>query len=155
MRPARYALPGSLVSSHQADFELCDNEVHNNQTSTDEVRRWAERNAREFTDHFAVADVGQSITACTDQLQRARSTAEFQAIAEAVVGDGRSGLGALSQFLQTAADWCERHHEPGIADHYRVYARRLASLGDNLTDLGEDHLLIAYRRAQRTKCIDP
>ncbi|RSO06967.1 hypothetical protein DMH18_26340 [Streptomyces sp. WAC 06783] len=134
---------------HQSVFGPSDNAVRNNQVSVDELHRWAERSAREFTDHLAVADAGRSITAWTDQLHRARTAAEFQAVAEAVVGDGNSGLGALHQFLETAAEWCERHQEPGIADHYRVYARRLASLGEHLTDLGEDHLLDAYRRAHR------
>ncbi|WP_053803645.1 hypothetical protein [Streptomyces rimosus] len=137
------------MSPHQSGFEPSDNAVRNSQVSVDELHRWAARSAREFTDRLAVADAGRNITAWTDQLHRARTASEFQAVAEAVVGDGRSGLGALHQFLETAAEWCERHQEPGIADHYRVYARRLASLGEHLMDLGDDHLLDAYRRAHR------
>ncbi|MDT0382322.1 hypothetical protein RM572_26540 [Streptomyces sp. DSM 42041] len=79
----------------------------------------------------------------TLQLERARTAAEFQAIAEAVLGDGRSALGALHQFLECAAEWCDKH-EPDLAARYRSGASELAQLGAQLADLGEDHLARTY-----------
>ncbi|MFB7270771.1 hypothetical protein [Streptomyces sp. NPDC056244] len=63
---------------------------------------------------------------------------------EAVLGDGHSALGALYQFLETAAEWCERNEAPDIARRYRVDASRLAELGNQLAHLGEEHLAHTY-----------
>ncbi|OKH99029.1 hypothetical protein A6A06_25895 [Streptomyces sp. CB02923] len=51
---------------HQYDFEPYDNAVRNNQISADELHRWAERSAREFTDRLAVADAGNGPKADPD-----------------------------------------------------------------------------------------
>lgn len=83
-------------------------------------------------------------------MDRARTAAEFQAIAEAVLGDGRSALGALHQFLECAAEWCDKH-EPDLAARYRSGASDFAQLGTQLADLGEDHLARTYAPTPRTR----
>ncbi|MDX3855668.1 hypothetical protein [Streptomyces sp. AK02-01A] len=91
-----------------------------------------------------MAEAGQSITAWTDHLHRARSAAEFQAVTDAVLGDGHSALGALHQFLEAAAEWCDRNKEPEIARSYNAAASRLGGLGNQLAYLAEDHLARTY-----------
>jgi hypothetical protein len=112
------------LSLPHTDFGLYDNvgrsteqiNAHRgNRPTTDDLHRWAAYDAKEFTDALTIEDAGQSIIAWTDQLYRVRTTAEFQAVAIAVLGDGHSRLGELHQFLETAAEWCERNQEPGIA----------------------------------------
>ncbi|WP_258528065.1 hypothetical protein [Streptomyces sp. NBRC 110611] len=114
------------------DFELYDNvgrsteqisAYRTNRPTADDLHRWAAYNAKQFTDALTIEDAGQSITAWTHQLYRVRTTAEFQAVAQAVLGDGHSGLGELHQFLETAAEWCERNQEPDIAAPTRRSSR--------------------------------
>lgn len=136
------------MSPSHPDFELYDNvgrtteQIHAYNTglpTSDDLRRWAAHDAQEFTNSITAGDAGQSTTAWTDHLHRARTTAQFQTVANAVLGDGPSALGALHQFLETAADWCEHHEEANIAHRYRTSAQRLAELGDQLAYLGEAH----------------
>ncbi|MEU3188426.1 hypothetical protein ABZ707_30165 [Streptomyces sp. NPDC006923] len=115
-----------------------------NSPTSDDLYRCAARDARGFSDSLTLAEAGQSITAWTDQLHRVRSAAEFQAVTEAVLGDGHSALGALHQFLEAAAEWCERHAEPEIARGYNAGASHLDGLGTQLAYLGEDHLARTY-----------
>lgn len=137
------------------DFELHKNMGHSteqvsahrdNRPTSDDLHRWAAYDAKKFTSSLTIEAAGQSIAAWTDQLYRVRTTAEFQAVATAVLGDGHSGLGELHQFLETAAQWCERNHEPGIAQRYRRHAEQLSELGDQLSYLTDDHLAATYRR---------
>lgn len=143
------------MSLSHPDFEPDDNlgrsteqinAYRGNRPTTDDLHRWAAHDAKHFTDALTIEDAGQSITAWTHQLYRARTTAEFQAVATAVLGDGHSSLGELHQFLETAAEWCERHQEQGIAQRYRQHAEELSELGDQLSYLTDDHLANTYRR---------
>ncbi|WP_371665757.1 hypothetical protein OG306_29525 [Streptomyces sp. NBC_01241] len=76
-------------------------------------------------------------------------------VAQAVLGDGHSGLGELHLFLETAAEWCERNQEPGFAARYRQHAEELSALGDQLAYLSEDHLASIYRRPNRSAPAQP
>lgn len=57
-----------------------------------------------------------------------------------MLGDGHSALGELHQFLEAAADWCERNQQPSIAERYRRHAEALSELGAQLAYVSEDHL---------------
>ncbi|MEU8482382.1 hypothetical protein [Streptomyces sp. NPDC048641] len=116
----------------------------------DDLHRWAAYDARQFTDSFTLDDAGHSVAAWSDKLHEARTTAEFQSVSLAVLGDGHSALGELHQFLEAAADWCERNQEPSIAARYRQHAEELSELGDQLAYLSEDHLASTYRRPNRS-----
>ncbi|MFJ9033631.1 hypothetical protein ACIRQP_35035 [Streptomyces sp. NPDC102274] len=138
---------------YNPDFDLYDNAgrtteqshaYNTNSPTSDDLHRWAAHDAQEFTDSLAMAAAGQSITAWTDQIPNARSAAEFQAVTEAVLSHEHGALGALHQFLESAAEWCDRNEEPDIARRYRARASRLAELGDQLAYLGEDHLAHTY-----------
>ncbi|MGX1759908.1 hypothetical protein ACWIG5_23875 [Streptomyces lydicus] len=169
--PLRPAQPGTIPPSLQApsrsrpapasallgaflhpDFELYDivgrsteqindYEAH---TPTSGDQYWATFNATEFADSIGLAESGSGINAWADQLHRARNTDDFHAVIEAVLGDGRSALGALYEFLRDAADWCDRNQEPEIAHRYRSSGHELAQLGDQLAILGEDHRACTY-----------
>ncbi|MFF9785090.1 hypothetical protein [Streptomyces nigrescens] len=150
--PSR-AGPSRLGASLHPDFELYDdigrtteqfNAYKTHTPTAGDLHRWATYDAAEFTDSLALAESGSDINAWADQLHRARTTAEFYAVTEAVLGDGTSALGALHEFLENAADWCDRNQEPGIADRYRRSADQLDQLGDQLAILGEDHLARTY-----------
>ncbi|WP_406439100.1 hypothetical protein OHB14_51505 [Streptomyces sp. NBC_01613] len=143
------------MSLSHPDFELYDNvgrtseqiSAHRgNRPTTDDLHRWAARDAQQFTDALTIEDAGQSVIAWSLQLYRARTTAEFQAVATAVLGDEHSALSELHQFLETAAEWCERNHEPKIAERYRRHAEQLSELGDQLSYVTDDHLADTYRR---------
>ncbi|WP_406220715.1 hypothetical protein [Streptomyces decoyicus] len=149
-----------LGASLHPDFELYDNvgrtndQIHaynTNSPTSDDLHRWAAQDAIEFADSLALAEPDQGITACADQLKRARTTAEFHAVTEAVLGDGGSALGALHEFLESAADWCDHNQEPEIATRYRGSAVHLAQLGDQLAFLAEDHLARTYASAPATR----
>lgn len=126
---------------------------HESRPSAEDLQRWAAYNARQFTESFTLADAGHGVTAWADKLHEARTTAEFQAVTSAVLGDGHSALGELHQFLQAAADWCERHHEPRTAERYRQHADELSELGDQLAYLSEDHLANTYPRPNRPAAV--
>ncbi|PIM71280.1 hypothetical protein CTU88_14220 [Streptomyces sp. JV178] len=143
------------MSLPHPDVELYDNvgatteqiNAHRtNRPTADDLHRWAAHDAKDFTDTLTIEDAGQSITAWTDQLYRVRTTAQFQAVAQAVLGDGHSGLGELHQFLQTAAEWCEHNQEPDIAERYQRHAEQLSALGDQLSFVTDDHLAHTYQR---------
>lgn len=121
--------------------------------SADDLHRWAAYDARQFTESFTLADAGHGVPAWSDKLHKARTTAEFQAVTSAVLGDGHSALGELHQFLEATADWCERNQEPSIAERYRRHAEELSELGDQLAYLSEDHLASTYRRPNRPAAI--
>ena len=137
------------------DFELYDNvgrateQIHaynTNSPTFDDLHRWAAHDAKDFTDALRIEDAGQSIAAWTQQLYQVRTSAEFQAVIQSVLGDGHSGLGELHQFLETAAEWCERNREPSIAARYRQHAEHLSALGDQLSYVTDDHLARTYQR---------
>jgi hypothetical protein len=132
------------------DFELYDNvgrtdeQIHaynTNSPTKDDLRRWAARDAKPFTESITAPPAGEAIAAWTGHLTRAGSVAEFTAVTDAVLGDGdHNALAELHLFLETAATWCEQHQEPGLADRYRKTAEGLSALDDQLYHLGEDHL---------------
>jgi hypothetical protein len=143
------------LSLSHPDFELYDNigrtgeqikDHRGNRPPTNDLHRWATHDAKQFADGLAIEDAGQSVIAWTHQLYQVRTTAEFQAVATAVLGEGHSALGELHQFLETAAEWCERNHQPKIAEQYRQHAEQLSELGDQLSYLTDDHLADTYRR---------
>ncbi|NEB09792.1 hypothetical protein G3I32_13115 [Streptomyces coelicoflavus] len=121
--------------------------------SAEDLHRWAAHDARPFTESLTLADAGHGVPAWSDKLHEARTAAEFQAVTSAVLGDGHSALGELHLFLEAAADWCERHQEPRIADRYRRHAQELSELGDQLAYVGEDHLAGIYRRTNRPAAV--
>lgn len=144
------------MSPSHPDVELYDNASRTSEQlsahrgdrpTTDELHRWAAHDAQQFTGAVTIEDAGQSVIAWTRQLYRVRTTAEFQAVATAVLGDGHSALSELHLFLETAAEWCEHNHEPKIAERYRRHAEQLSELGDELSYLTEDHLADTYRSA--------
>ncbi|MFL0025936.1 hypothetical protein ACJBCE_23735 [Streptomyces sp. NBUL23] len=141
------------------EFELYDNigrtteqvTAHSeNQPTVDDLHRWAAYDAREFSASLPTRDPGHSISDWTQQVYRARSATELNTVAQAVLGDGHSGLGELHLFLEAAAEWCERNQEPGFAARYRQHAEELSALGDQLAYLSEDHLASIYRRPNRS-----
>ncbi|AJT62516.1 hypothetical protein T261_0827 [Streptomyces lydicus] len=152
------------MSLPHPDFELYDNvgrtteqinAYRDNRPTTDDLHRWAAHDAKQFTGTLTIEDAGQSITTWTHQLYKARTTAEFQSVAQAVLGDGHSGLGELHQFLQTAAEWCERNQEPAIATRYRQHAEQLSELGEQFSYLTDDHLANTYRRTRTPAPVQP
>ncbi|MFD7862175.1 hypothetical protein [Streptomyces sp. NPDC059783] len=147
------------MSLPHPDFELYDNvgrtteqiTAHRDDRPTaDDLHRWAAHDAREFSTALPDGEPGQSISDWTRHLYRVRTAAELNTVAQAVLGDGRSGLGELHTFLETAAEWCEHNQEPSIAARYRQHAEELSVLGDQLAHLGEDHLASTYRRTNRS-----
>ncbi|MFD7017513.1 hypothetical protein [Streptomyces sp. NPDC059928] len=152
------------MSLPHPDFELYDNAgrtteqiaAHREDRPTaDDLHRWAAYDARLFTASLPAEDAGQSISDWTRQLYRVRTAAELNTVAQAVLGDGHSGLAELHLFLETAAEWCERNQEPGIAARYRQHAEQLSQLGDQLAYLSEDHLASTYRRPHRSAPAQP
>ncbi|MFF7643065.1 hypothetical protein [Streptomyces canus] len=152
------------MSLSHPNFELSDNvgrtgeqikDHRGKRPTTDDLHRWAAHDAKQFTDGLTIEDAGQSVIAWTRQLYRVRTTAEFQAVATAVLGDGHSALSELHQFLETAAEWCERNHEPEIAERYRRHAEQLSELGDELSYLTDDHLADTYRRTHPSAPAQP
>ncbi|WP_371551394.1 hypothetical protein OG266_38430 [Streptomyces sp. NBC_00554] len=126
-----------------------------NRPTTDDLHRWAAHDAQQFTDALTIEDAGHSVIAWTRQLYRVRTTPEFQAVATAVLGDGHSALSELHQFLESAAEWCERNHEPKIAERYRRHAQQLSELADQLSYLTDDHLAGIYRRTHQSAPAQP
>ena len=152
------------MSLPHPDFELYDNvgrtteqiTAHQDDRPTaDDLHRWSAYDAREFSTSLPDDEAGQSITDWTRQLYQVRTAAELNTVTQAVLGDGRSGLGELHTFLETAAEWCEHNHEPGIAARYRRHAEELSALGDQLAYLSEDHLASTYRRTNRSASAQP
>ncbi|SBT93382.1 hypothetical protein GA0115233_106260 [Streptomyces sp. DI166] len=152
------------MSLPHPDFELYDNvgrtieqiTAHRDDRPTaDDLHRWAAHDAREFSTSLPDEEAGKSIIDWTRQLYRARTAAELNTVAQAVLGDGRSGLAELHTFLETAAEWCDHNQEPGIAVRYRQHAEELSALGDRLAYLSEDHLASIYRRTNRSASAQP
>ncbi|MFJ2296843.1 hypothetical protein ACIOG7_35085 [Streptomyces sp. NPDC087894] len=152
------------MSLPHPDFELYDNvgrtteqvTAHReNRPTVDDLHHWAAYDAREFSESLPTGEAGHSISNWTQQVYRARSAAELNTVAQAVLGDGHSGLGELHLFLETAAEWCERNQEPGFAARYRQHAEELSALGDQLAYLSEDHLASIYRRPNRSAPAQP
>ncbi|MGI5457540.1 hypothetical protein ACQEWB_31110 [Streptomyces sp. CA-249302] len=152
------------MSLPHPDFELYDNVGRTTEQITahrvdrptaDDLHRWAAHDAQELSASLPDEEAGQSITAWTRQLYRVRTAAELNTVAQAVLGDGHSGLGELHTFLETAAEWCEHNQEPGIAARYRQHAEDLSALGDRLAYLTEDHLASVYRRPNLSASVQP
>ncbi|TCR23004.1 hypothetical protein [Streptomyces sp. BK205] len=152
------------MSLSHPDFELYDNvgrateqiTAHRvDRPTAEDLHRWAAHDAREFSTSLPDEEAGQSIIDWTHQLYRVRTAAELNTVTQAVLGDGRSGLGELHTFLETAAEWCEHNQEPGIAARYRQHAEELSALGDRLAYLSEDHLASIYRRTNRSASAHP
>ncbi|WP_433549125.1 hypothetical protein ACQPZG_31735 [Streptomyces sp. CA-294286] len=112
--------------------------------SIDELYRWAEHDAAPFLQKLSLPEAGHSITAWTDALPQARTSAQLHAVVEAVLGDGPSALGALHEFLKAAAAQYEHHQEPVLAASVRSAAQTLTALGDTLAWADEAHLRSAY-----------
>ncbi|OKJ72240.1 hypothetical protein [Streptomyces sp. CB02460] len=152
------------MSLPHPDFELYDNvgrtteqvTAHREDRPTvDDLHRWAAYDARKFSASFPTGEAGHSISNWTQQVHHARSAAELNTVAQAVLGDGHSGLAELHLFLETAAEWCERNQEPDFAARYRQHAEELSALGDQLAYLSEDHLASIYRRPSRSAPAQP
>ncbi|MER5443188.1 hypothetical protein [Streptomyces sp. NPDC002790] len=152
------------VSLPHPDFEVYDNvgrtseqiaAHHQDRPTADDLHRWAAHDAREFASSLPDEGAGQSISDWTRQLYRARTAAEVHTVTQEVFGGGHSGLGELHLFLETVAEWCEQHQEPGFAARYRQHAEELSALGDQLAYLGEDHMASTYRRPHRPSAGQP
>lgn len=147
------------MSLPHPDFELYDNvgrtteqitaQQEDRPTACD-LRRWADHDAREFSASLPAENAGQSIRNWARHLHRARTVAELDTMAMAVLGEGHGGLAELHLFLESVAEWCELNDEPSIAARYRQHADELSALGDQLAYLSEDHLASIYRRTNRS-----
>ncbi|MGZ2362086.1 hypothetical protein LRE75_36425 [Streptomyces sp. 372A] len=152
------------MSLPHPDFELYDNVGRTTEQVTahradrptvDDLHRWADHDAREFSASLPTRDSGLNIIDWAQHVYRARSAAELNTVTQAVLGDWHSGLGELHMFLETAAEWCERNREPGFAARYRQHAEELSALGAQLAYLSEDHLASVYGRPNRSAPSQP
>ncbi|MCW7986868.1 hypothetical protein XF35_16635 [Streptomyces platensis subsp. clarensis] len=80
---------------------------------------------------------GQSLTALTGELHELRRSADVADVLEQILDEHHGAGGALEEFIDTAAAWCERLDTPGgreLGQHLRTIAHHVASLGDRLAD---------------------
>lgn len=119
----------------------------------DDQIRWVEEAAGPFVENAAVdlQDTGVMIIAWMEQLYRAQTSSEFFVVSDRVLGDGPDqALPALVEFLQTAAEWCERHGQPKLAADFRDTHDRMETVTYHLNNLAGQALDVAYDALEDT-----